>query len=145
MENNFNQYLIEQLSNKKEVCDVKQFKELQKEYYKICHDNCNLKVGDKVKLTRVWTVEEYCTPILFYPQFLEYVGNTFEIKEKWNLSYELNNGIDVPYFVLEKVEEDSVPLDYNDDLVGKIVVSKDSNIKKLIVAQNENGFFYWWK
>lgn len=141
MENNLNQYLVEQLANKEMDCNVTQFKKLQKEYYKQCHETCNLKVGDKVKITRSWTIGEYCTPLLWNPEFFEYIGNIFEIKEKHNFTYILNNGFHFPYFVLEKVEEEFVPLDYNDDLVGTIVVSNPGKNRHLIITQIEKGCF----
>ena len=141
MTNKFNQYLIEQLTNKETDCNVTQFKKLQGEYYKECHNNCDLKVGDKVKLTRLWTIDEYCSPMLWNPEFSKYIGSTFEIREKCSLSYKLSTTIHVPYFVLEKVEEEFVPLDYNDNLICKVVVGKDLKTNYLIVCQDKDGVF----
>ena len=141
MENNFNQYLIEQLIDNEIDCSVAQFKKSQEEYYKICHNNCDLEAGNEVKVTRSWTVNECYTPILCIPEVSYYIGKTLKIKEKCNFGYKLDSGIHVPYFVLEKVKEEFIPLDYNDDLVGKVVKHKNANYKQLIIGQNKDTIF----
>lgn len=141
MENNFNQYLIEQLANKKADLKEEDLESLRYNYYKLQHEKCDLKVGDKVKLKRKWFDGENNNHISFHNQYIKEVGKITQIMEKTDCSYRLDLGFFAPYFVLEKVEEEYIPLDYSDDLVGKVVVSKDANIKRLIVSQNESTVF----
>lgn len=141
MENNFNQYLINYLKTKNSDFNKLELEELKNLYFKEGHINCDLKVGDKVKFTKDWFCGENGTSVIFHDNFRHFIGDTTTILSKSSTGYLLDFNFYVPYFVLEKVKEEFVPLDYNDELVGKVVVSKTSKNKRLIVFQSENTVF----
>lgn len=105
---------------------------------------CNLKLGDKVKVIRAFQRGEQGCNITFNPNMKKFIGKTFTIEEVGYSagSFKLKNGVEYyyfPYFVLEKVKEEYVPFSFEDDLLGKKVVSKSDKHKYIIVEQTAYG------
>lgn len=101
------------------------------------HEKCELKVGDKVRITRNWDREETGGRLNAPINITNKIG---VIKDKDHNSYEIlldEESVSwfYPYFVLEKVVEEWIPFTFEDDLVGRKVKLKNSDYIVLIVAQ----------
>ena len=141
MENKFNQFIIKHLQNKEYDITKEELQELLILYFKSQHKECSLKEGDTVKIVREWVSGENGTTTSFNNNIKAFIGKTTTIISKTPTSYFLDCDYYFPYFVLEKVEEKYIPLDYNDDLVGKVIKHKDSEVKRMVVTQNIEGVF----
>jgi hypothetical protein len=103
------------------------------------HEKCELKVGDKVRITRSWDIKETGGRLNAPINITNKIG---VIKHKDHNSYEILLDEEsvtwyYPYFVLEKYVEKWIPFTFEDALVGRKVKLKTSNYIALIIAQTD--------
>lgn len=105
------------------------------------HEKCELKVGDRVRVIKLWTKKE-TDDCLGANVSDDVVNKAGVIMAKDNNSYKVRlEGINTnwfyPYFVLEKVVEEWTPFTFEDDLVGRTVIHKKEGSKYLIIIQDK--------
>jgi len=108
--------------------------------YRIEHEKCEIKVGDKVIVTRKFEDEENGFPYVFLSYMHDFVNSICEVVVKNSVSYTLEFNDErfvFPYFVLEKYEEEYVPYTFEDNLVGMTLIY--NKIRYLILRQDEEG------
>ena len=108
------------------------------------HNKSGIVVGDKVKLLRSAQGNENgwnCSWNKFAMD--KYVGQILTISEDrdvkgFKAKSEDGDFYMYPFFVLEKVIEEYIPFDFNDDLIGKSVIHRDAKLKGIIFMQEIN-------
>jgi len=90
--------------------------------------NSGLAVGDKVKVLRKAENNENGWSNNWLSEMNDNIGKIVNITdfEKFGVNVK-ESDYSYPYFVLEKVVDEYIPFDYNDDLVGKIIKSNKPN------------------
>lgn len=107
------------------------------------HKKCDLKVGDRVRIVRTWDYLETDKNVAFHAKEVEAIGKVGIIDKKDHNTYlvsieSIKSRIYYPYFVLEKVVEEYVPFDFEDDLAGKVMITIGKTTKLIITSQQEN-------
>ena len=113
----------------------------EQEIYLENHNKSGFVVGDMVKLLKIAKSGEngwvYNWNKSAMDKYVEEVLTIFEDRGTMGFRCKSKDGLCYvyPYFVLEKVVEEYVPFDFNDDLIGKVVIHRDAKLKGIIFMQ----------